>query len=458
MKGKVDVGIVGAGGSPRVADALERDTMRRVTWRLIPLLMAGYFCASLDRANVGMAAVTMSPALHFSNTQYGFGAGVFYFGYLLAELPSNLVLDRFGARRWLARILVSWGLVSGLTAFVWNDWSFYGVRFVLGLAEAGFFPGVLLYLTWWFPARYRGRMVGWFMSAGVFAQILGPPLGGLLLRLDGLLGLAGWQWLFVVEALPSMLTGLLVLWLLTDRPRNVPWLRAEERDWLEQRLAAERAQQEAVRTYSLLSALASPKLWLLTFVAFGHQFANSVVFFMPLIVKGLGVERNWIGTVAAIPYLFGFIGMVGWGYKSDRAGERVWHAALPKFLVTGALVASMLVGADHPVLLMVLLCLVVIGNQSFAPTFWAIPGTMLTGTAAAGGIAIINALGNLGNWAGPTAYGAVLDATHSTNLALLCLAIGPLAAAIVLLLVGHDRRLEQVPASGHTPARPGDDA
>jgi nitrate/nitrite transporter NarK len=253
-----------------------------------------------------------------------------------------------------------------------------------------------------------------------------------------------------------MVTGVLVLWLLTDRPQNVGWLRVEERDWLEQRLTAERTQQEAVRKYSLRAALASPKLWLLTFVQFGHQFANSVVFFIPLIVKGLGVGREWIGLVAAIPYLFGFVAMIGWGYKSDRAGERVWHAALPKFLVTGALAASVLVGADHPILLMVLLCLVVIGNQSFAPTFWAIPGTMLTGTAAAGGIAIINALGNLGNWAGPTAYGAVLDATHSTNLALVCLAIGPLAAGIVLVLVGHDRRLEQVPPSGQSRARPGE--
>jgi MFS family permease len=444
--------------SPRAIEPIEQETMRHVTWRLIPVLMLGYFCASLDRANVGMAATTMSPALHFSNAQYGFGAGVFYFGYLLAELPSNLVLDRLGARVWLARILVSWGVISGLTAFVWNDRSFYGVRFVLGLAEAGYFPGVLLYLTWWFPARYRGRMVGWFMSAGVFAQILGPPIGGLLMRMDGLFGLAGWQWLFVVEALPSILTGVLVLWLLTDRPGNVAWLRPEQRNWLEKRLTTERTRQEAVRKYSLRQALTSPKLWLLSFVQFGHQCANSLVFFMPLIVKGLGVTRDWIGTVAAIPYLFGFMAMVGWGYKSDRAGERVWHASATMFLVTGALVVAMLVGPDHPILLMAVLCIAVIGNASFAPTFWAIPGTMLTGTAAAGGIATINALGNLGNWAGPTAYGAVLDATHSTNLALLCLAIGPFVGGIVLILVGHDRRLEQIPPSGHSHAKPRDGA
>jgi len=423
---------------------LEQETIRRVIWRLVPILMLGYFCAALDRSNVGMAATTMSPALHFSNTQYGFGAGVFFFGYLLAELPSNLVLDRVGARLWLARIMATWGLISGLTAWVWNDWSFYGVRFFLGLAEAGFFPGVLIYLTWWFPARYRGRIVGLFMSAGVFAGILGPPIGGLLMRMDGLLGLAGWQWLFVLEAIPSIITGFLVLWLLTDRPRNATWLRAEQRDWLEQRLAAERAQQEAVRKYSLRGVLTTPAFWLLVFVAFGHQFANSLSYFMPLIVKGLGVSKDWIGTVSAIPYMFGFVAMVGWGYKSDRAGERVWHAAIPKFLVTCALALTAFVGTDQPILLMVLLCLAVIGNQSFAPTFWAIPGTMLTGTAAAGGIAIINALGNLGNWAGPVAYGAIIDSTNSTNLALLCLAIGPLAAGITLILVGHDRRLEQV--------------
>jgi len=447
---------MGAAGLPRGAGSLEQETMRHVTWRLLPVLMLGYFCAALDRANVGMAATTMSPALHFSNTQFGFGAGIFFFGYLLLELPSNLILDRVGARLWLARIMLSWGLISGLTALVWNDRSFYGVRFALGLAEAGFFPGVLIYLTWWFPARYRGRMVGLFMSAGVFAQILGPPLGGLLMRMDGLFGIAGWQWLFILEAVPSMVCGVLVLCLLTDRPRNVSWLRPEAREWLETRLAAERRQQEAVRSYSLWNACSSPKLWLLTFVQFGHQCANSLVFFMPLIVKGLGVGRDWIGPVAAIPYFFGFIGMIGWGYKSDRAGERVWHASATMFLVTAALVVSLPLGADHPVLLMAVLCVAVIGNQSFAPTFWAIPGTMLTGTAAAGGIAIINALGNLGNWVGPTLYGVVIDATHSTNLALLWLAIGPLAGGIVLVLVGHDRRLEQVPLAGHSHARPRD--
>jgi MFS family permease len=435
--------------SLQATEDLERQTMRQVTWRLIPVLMLGYFCASLDRANIGMAATTMSPALHFSNSQFGFGAGIFFFGYLLAEIPSNLILDRVGARLWLARILVTWGIISGLTAFVWNGWSFYLVRFVLGLAEAGFFPGVLIYLTWWFPARYRSRMVAWFMSAGVISQILGPPIGGLLMRLDGVFGIAGWQWLFVVEALPSVLTGLLVLWLLTDRPKAAAWLRPEARDWLESRLAAERAQQESVRSFTLAEVFRSPKIWLLTFAEFGHQYAGyGLVFFMPLIVNGLGVERDLIGPIAAIPYLFGFIAMIAWGYSSDRTGERVWHSVSTMVIVAVAMVICEFIGPAHPVLLMVVLCVAVIGNQSFAPCFWSIPGTMLTGTAAAGGIAMINALGNLGGWAGPTVYGLARDATGSTSFALFCLAIGPLVAGIVLVLVGHDRRLEQLPPAG----------
>lgn len=435
--------------SRHATDTLEQATMRRVTWRLIPVLMLGYFCASLDRANIGMAATTMSPALHFSNAQFGFGAGIFFLGYLLAEIPSNLILNRFGARLWIARILVTWGIISGLTSVVWNAWSFDLVRFVLGLAEAGFFPGVLIYISWWFPARYRSRMVAWFMSAGVISQILGPPFGGLLMRMHGLLGMDGWRWLFIIEALPSVVTGILVLRLLTDRPHSATWLKPEARDWLGNRLAAERAQQEAVHSYTLWSAFSSPKVWLLTFVEFGHQYAGyGLVFFMPLIVKGLGVGRDWIGPVAAIPYLFGFVAMIAWGYSSDRTGERVWHSASTMFVVAVAMAACKFIGVEHPVLLMVALCIAVIGNQSFAPCFWSIPGTMLTGTAAAGGIAMINALGNLGGWAGPSLYGVVRDATGSTSVALLCLAVGPLVGGIVLVLVGHDRRLEQMPPSG----------
>ncbi|OEC97205.1 hypothetical protein A9Z06_27735 [Rhizobium sp. YK2] len=433
---------------PDTLAIIERETMRRVTWRLVPILMLGYFCASLDRANIGMAATTMSPALNFSNAEFGFGAGVFFFGYLLAEIPSNLILERFGARVWLTRILVTWGIVSALTAFVWDNWSFYAVRFLLGLAEAGFFPGVLIYITWWFPARYRSRIVAWFMSAGVISQILGPPIGGELMHLDGVLGLAGWQWLFIIEAAPSIITGALILWLLTDRPSQAPWLGTQSRDWLEGRLAAERAQQESVRHFTLGAAFGSVKVWLLTFVELGHQYAGyGLVLFMPLIVKGLGVDRDWIGPVAAIPYIFGFAAMILWGYSSDRTGERVWHASSTMFIVAAAMVICKFAGADHPVILMIVLTIAVMGNQSFAPCFWSIPGTMLTGTAAAGGIAMINAIGNLGGSIGPSVYGAVRDATGNTSIALLALAAGPLLGGIVLVLIGHDKRSEQVPIS-----------
>jgi MFS family permease len=422
-------------------DPLERETMRRVTMRLLPVLALGYFCASLDRANVGMAATRMSPDLGFSNAQFGFGAGVFFLGYLLAEIPSNLILNRTGARRWLARILITWGIVSGLTAFTWNAWSFYVIRFVLGLAEAGFFPGVLLYITWWFPGRYRSRNIALFMAAGVMSGILGPPISGLLLELDGWLGLAGWQWLFIVEALPAIVTCVIVWHLLTDRPSEAAWLAPDQKAWLTARLATERARRESFSARGLGKVFSSPVMWLLTLVEFGHQIAGyGLSFFMPLIVKGLGVATGWIGPVTAIPALFGFCAMIVWGRHSDRAGERTWHAAGALLLVTAGLAACTVIGGGHPVLMMVALCITIMGNQSVAPCFWSIPSAMLTGTAAAGGLAMVNALGNLGGWFGPWMYGLVKDATTSTSAALLSLTVGPLVAAITLLALRRTPR------------------
>jgi sugar phosphate permease len=418
------------------SEQLERETMRRVTMRLLPVLALGYFCASLDRANIGMAATRMSPDLGFSNAQFGFGAGVFFLGYLIAEIPSNLVLNRTGARLWLARILITWGIISGLTAFVWNAWSF-----LLGLAEAGFFPGVLLYITWWFPARYRSRNTALFMAAGVMSGILGPPIGGLLLRLHGAFGLAGWQWLFIVEALPSIATCFIIWRLLTDRPSEADWLAPEQKAWLTARLAAERTRRESLHTHSLGAVLRSPMMWLLTLVEFGHQIAGyGLAFFMPLIVKGLGVATAWIGPVSAIPALFGFAAMIAWGYHSDRTGERTWHAAGALLLVAAGLVGCTLIGSGRPVLMMVALCITIMGNQSVAPCFWSIPSSVLTGAAAAGGLAMVNSLGNLGGWFGPWMYGLVKDATTSTSAALSSLAVGPLLAAIVLVALRHNAR------------------
>jgi MFS transporter, ACS family, tartrate transporter len=432
-------------------EPIERETINRVTWRLMPLLMLGYFCAYLDRSNVGMAATTMVTDLNFTNAVFGFGAGLFFLGYFLAEIPSNLILNKIGARIWLARILVTWGVIAALTGFVWNAPTFYGNRILLGLAEAGFYPGVLLYMTWWFPSFYRTRMMGIFQSASVVSLFLGPPIGGLLLHLRGIFGLHGWQWLYIVEGAPPIIMAYVIWQLLTDRPHDAKWLRPDQRDWLQNRLDSEVAQRESVRKYSLGEAFSNPKIWLLTLAYVGQNGSSyGLVFFLPLIVKGLGVGTDWIGLVSALPYICAFGAMIYWGYHSDLKGERTWHVAGAALVAAGGLATCVLVGAGHPVLTMVLLCVAMMGQQSLVPTFWSLPSAILTGVAAAGGLAMINAVGNLGGWAGPSVYGWVKDMTGSSDIGLLCLAVGPLITAICVLLAGHDHRLERLMEKHHS--------
>jgi MFS transporter, ACS family, tartrate transporter len=428
-------------------EPIERVTIKRVTWRLMPLLMLGYFCAYLDRSNIGMAATTMVKYLGFTNAVFGFGAGLFFLGYFVAEIPSNLILHKVGARRWIARILFTWGVIAALTGFVWDEWSFYGNRVLLGLAEAGFYPGVLLYMTWWFPSYYRTRMMGIFQSASVISLFVGPPIGGLLLMLQGWMGLQGWQWLFIIEGLPPIIMCFVTWRLLTDRPTDAAWLKPEQRTWLQQRLDSERAQRESVRKYSLGQAFSNPKLWLLTIAYVGQNgSAYGLVFFLPLIVKGLGVSTDWIGLVSALPYLCALVAMIYWGYHSDLNGERTWHVAGAALVAAGGLAACVLIGTGHPVVTMIALCIAMMGQQSLVPTFWSLPSAMLTGVAAAGGLAMINAVGNLGGWLGPSVYGLVRDATGSADIGLLCLAVGPLITAIAVVLAGHDHRLERMMA------------
>jgi MFS family permease len=407
--------------------------------------MLGYFCAYLDRSNVGMAATTMVKYLGFSNTVFGFGAGLFFLGYFIGEIPSNLILNKVGARRWIARILITWGIVAALTGFVWSEGSFYINRVLLGLAEAGFYPGVLLYMTWWFPSYYRTRMMGIFQSASVISLFLGPPIGGLLLMLQGWMGLQGWQWLFIIEGVPPIIMCYVTWMLLTDRPHDAAWLTPAQRTWLQNRLDSEQAQKEAVRKYSLGQAFSNPKLWLLTLAYVGQNGSSyGLVFFLPLIVKGLGVGTDWIGMVSALPYLCAFVAMIYWGYHSDLHGERTWHVAGAALVAAGGLAACVLIGVGHPVLTMIALCVAMMGQQALVPTFWSLPSAMLTGVALAGGLAMINAVGNLGGWAGPFVYGLIKDATGSADIGLLCLAVGPLVTAIAVILAGHDRRLERL--------------
>ncbi len=430
----------------RGVDPIEQETIRRVTWRLMPLLMLGYFCAFLDRSNVGMAASTMNQQLGFSNAVFGFGAGLFFLGYFLAEIPSNLILNAAGARRWIARILITWGIVSGLTAFVWSEWSFYANRIILGLAEAGFFPGVVLYLTWWFPSYYRSRIMAIFYSSAIVSLIVGPLVGGVLLQLNGMLGLMGWQWLFITEALPSIVMCFVTWYLLTDRPADATWLRPDQKAWLIERLDSERAQREAVRKYSLGEVFYNPKIWLLTVANFGNNVTMyGVLLFLPLIVKGLGVSTNWIGLVSAVPFVFALVAMNYWCWHSDRTGDRVWHAAGAYLICAAGLAAGVLIGVSHPVVTMIALIFAVMGTWSVAAVFWSLPSALLTGVAAAGGLALINAVANLGGWLGPSVFGLVKDATGSNDMALLSLALAPVISAIAVLIAGHDRRLERIP-------------
>jgi MFS family permease len=430
----------------RKIDPVEQETIKKVAWRLIPILVLGYFASYLDRVNVGMAAPTMMPAFGFSSAVFGFGAGLFFVGYTVAEIPSNLILNKTGARRWIARILITWGLLSGLTAFIWNDWSFYAVRLLLGTAEAGFFPGVMLYMTWWFPSYYRSRMVAIFYSASTVSLIIGPPIGSLLLQLNGVLGLYGWQWLFVIEALPAIIMSVVTWRLLTDRPIDATWLRPEQRTWLSERLAAERAQREAIRKYTLGETFYNSKVWLLTLAGFGNAAGiYGTVLFLPLIVKGLGVSTNMIGVVSALPYLFAFVAMIYWGWHSDHSGERIWHAAGAWLLCAAGLSACVIIGVGHPVVTMIALIFAAIGQASCFPVFWALPSALLTGTAAAAGFALVNGVASMGGFFGPWMVGFVRDATGSDNLALLCLALAPVISAIAVITVGHDRRMEGIP-------------
>jgi MFS family permease len=425
-------------------DPLERETIRRVAWRLIPLLGLSYFCAYLDRVNVGFAALTMNKALGFSSAVFGFGAGVLYISYIGAEIPSNLILAKIGARRWIARILFTWGIISGCMAFVWNDWSFYGIRFLLGLAEAGFMPGAVFYMTWWFPARYRARMLAIFLTAQTFSMIIGPIVSAWLLSLDGAFGLQGWQLLFVAEAIPALVMSVVVWTLLTDRPWEAAWLRPEQREWLQRELDAEVARSVAVHRYSLREALLSGRLWLLTLAFIGYSTGNATVaLFLPQIVRALGVSIRTTGFIAALPYVFGLGAMLWWSVHSDRTGRRTGYAATVCLTTGVALAVSGLLGPGHPVLMIAAITVAVMSLQSFAPMFWPVPMAMLSGLAAAGGLGLINSVGNVSGLVGPWMFGLIKDATGgSDRLSLLVLSAAPLISAIILVALGRDQRVK----------------
>jgi len=424
-------------------DALEQETIKRVQWRLIPLLFLCYYAAYLDRVNVGFAALQMNKSLGFTAAAFGFGGGIFFFGYFIAEIPSNLILERVGARKWIARILVTWGIISALTAFVWNEWSFYAIRFLLGVAEAGYYPGIILFLTWWFPSAYRARMIALFMTAIPVAVITGSWASGFILDMDGIWGLAGWQWLFVIEAMPAVVLGVVVYFTLTDGPEHAHWLTEPQRNWLSGRLAQEREHRESIRHFGLIEALRNPRIWALTLVYFGQNVTGyGFVLFLPQIVKQFGLTNVQTGLVSAIPFIGALIGILMWARASDRSGARATLCAA-SLLISAAFLISCLMLQSSPVLTMGALFLFQMAASGIAPTFWPLPCAMLTGSAAAGGLALINSVGNLGGFVGPYAMGLVRDATGSFPIGLLTIAMGSVVAGLVVLALGHDRRLEE---------------
>src|SRR5215475_12432272 len=340
--------------------AIETSTIRAISWRLIPFLILAYFLAYLDRVNLGFAAMTMNKDLNFSPTVFAWGAGIFFIGYFIFEVPSNLALEKFGASRWIARIMVTWGIISALMATVSGEWSFYTLRFLLGVAEAGFFPGIILYLTYWYPAEYRARFLAAFAIAVPVSTVIGAPISGLLLGLDGVMGLKGWQWLFIIEGVPSVLLGVVTWFYLTDKPEHADWLSAEQKSWLKARLDTEVAAKQAVKHLSLGEALSSPKVIALSVIYFGFVGAlYGMQFWLPQIVKAFGLTNAQTGFVTAIPYLFGTIAMILWARHSDSSRERGMHVGAPFFLTAiGLAVSSYL---TDPTTTMVVLTLAAIG-------------------------------------------------------------------------------------------------
>jgi MFS family permease len=390
------------------APTLEARTIRRVTLRLIPFLILCYFVAYLNRVNLSFAALQMNHQLGLTGAAYGLGAGLFFITYCLCEVPSNLLLSRFGARRWIARIMVSWGVCACAMALVRGPASFYLLRLLLGAAEAGFYPGVLFFITAWYPAAYRARIFGLFLAAIPLSGILGGPLSGLLLGLEGWGGLHGWQWLFLLEGLPAVLLAPAVLLYLPDTPTEARWLPAAERGWLQARLHGERAATEARRRYSVAQALVDPWVLLLAVLYFTNVcLLNSITFFLPQILKGFGLSLRQTGLVAALPSLLALAGLIWWGRRSDATGERAGHAALANFIGGAALLAAMLL--HEPVARCAAICLAFAATLSFVAPFWAIPGGFLSGAAIAGGIAAISALGVTGGFISPWVVGALHD-------------------------------------------------
>src|SRR5688572_2798158 len=418
---------------PRASEAtpeLGRATLAKVGWRLLPFLLLLYVIAWIDRVNISYAALQMNADLGFSRTVYGLGAGIFFAGYALFEIPSNLILVRVGARLWIARIMITWGLLSVAMLFVQGPISFYAVRFLLGVAEAGFLPGIIYYLGNWFPGAERARAVSWFMIAIPLSSVIGAPLAGVILELDGWHGLTGWQWLFLLEGLPAIALGFVVLAYLTDSPDKAEWLRPEQRAWLTERMRREERAAHERHGIGLKAALTHPTVWLLALILFACQCGSyGLQYWIPQIVQGLsGYSDLTVSMISALPYAAAAVGMIVIGASSDRRRERVLHVAIPSAIGALGFVASAHFTSPWPAL--VALAVAAVGDLGTRGPFWALPTRFLTGRAAAAGIALINTMASVGGFVGSYAVGFVADITGSFAGGLLFLAALLLLAAV----------------------------
>jgi MFS transporter, ACS family, tartrate transporter len=430
--------------TPTAAASLEDTTIARVTARLIPFIFVCYVIAYIDRVNIGFAAAELQRDLQLSDAAFGLGAGLFFLGYCLFEVPSNLILERVGARLWIARIMVGWGVVSMATALVSTVWQFYLLRVLLGIAEAGFFPGVILYLTYWIPAAHRARTSALFMTAIPVSVIVGAPVSDALLTLDGWHGLRGWQWLFVIEGLPAVLLGVVAFFYLTDDPSKAGWLKAPERAWLTATMAGERAARVARGHASVLASLRSGKLWLLCSIYFMNTLVTYGVFlWLPRILRdasaGAGVQVGWL---TALPFVVALAGMVLVGRHSDRTGERKWHVAICALVAASGLLLA-IAFQDNVPMLVLSFTLSQLGQRSLLAVFWAIPPIFLAGSAAAAGIALINSLGNLGGAVGPTVIGALRGSSGNYTSGLLVLVVALVIEAILVAAMRLPRQAPQ---------------
>jgi ACS family tartrate transporter-like MFS transporter len=441
-----------AGADPRDV-VVSAETLGKVLRRVLPFLFACYVVNYLDRVNVGLAALAMNKDLGLSPSQFGWGAGSFFVGYFLFQIPSNLILQKIGARRWLGWIMLAWGMFSAATAFVTGPITFGGARFLLGVAEGGFVPGVFFYLTHWFPNDWRAKASAAFLVGIPVASVIGSPVSGALLSMPDVAGLRNWQWLLILEAAPAIILGVVCPFVLIDRPEQATWLDSDEKLRLAHRLEQERQEIEQKHGFTLAETLCNGRVLTLAAVNFTSIIGGfGVQLWLPQIIKGFGLSNAQVGLVNAIPYMFGAIAMVLWARSSDRAADRTWHVATTSMLAAAGLAIAACVSA--PTISLTALTMAIMGTLAFQATFWAVPATFLTGRSAAAGIALIVAVGNLGGFAGPYLIGRVKEVTNSYSIALLVLSGFLVLSTVLMAILGNPANPRRASKSGRLSQEP----